>query len=80
MIVFCRSGSCFRVDFSNILLYVAGLEMWGKIVLKMGEKTAKIDPETITNGVGNWVLLFVRLKCWKTGDWGWLREAWAENS
>ena len=33
------------------------------------KQATKIDPETIKNGVGNWVLFFVGLEEWKMG-WG----------
>ena len=32
--------------------------------------TPKIDPETIRNGVGNWVFFFVGLERWKMEAWG----------
>ena len=32
--------------------------------------TPNIDPETIKNGVGNWVLFFVGLEGWKMEAWG----------
>ena len=34
------------------------------------KKAPKIDPETIKNGVGNWVLFFVGLEGWKMEAWG----------
>ena len=34
------------------------------------KKAPKIDPETIKNGVGNWVLFFVGLEEGKIQAWG----------
>ena len=33
-------------------------------------KAPKIDPETITNGVRNWLLFFVGPERWKMEAWG----------
>ena len=44
------------------------------------KKAPKIDPETIKNGVGNWLLFFVGPM---TGKWRlgvWLGEAWREGT
>ena len=44
------------------------------------KKAPKIDPETIKNGVGNWLLFFVGPM---TGKWrlgGWLGEARSLNT
>ena len=34
------------------------------------KKALTIDPETIKNGVGNWVLFFVGPEGWKMEAWG----------
>ena len=42
-----------------------------KMVSKIDKKKAStIDPETVKNGVGNWVLFFVGLEGWKMKAWG----------
>ena len=43
------------------------------------KKAPKIDAETIKNGVGNWVLFFVRLEGWKLEAWGVAGGPWGEG-
>ncbi len=37
---------------------------------RIGEQTPKIDPETIKNGVGNWVLFFCKVEGGEALGWG----------